>query len=144
MINFNVLSRIFIVLSCVLFIGFNCKNPIPPEPPPAKPINILQPAGGEDYIVGDTMHIIWQNNSDNISSVEVSLHRDSSRTGLPDTTIITNLTWLLSLGSIFDPDTTLDWVIDSPYVSNKSTIHIHEYNELVAPDTSGVFSITLN
>jgi|WetSurMetagenome_2_1015567.scaffolds.fasta_scaffold308006_2 hypothetical protein len=144
MINFKVLSRTALVLSCVLFTGLSCKQPIKPDPTPTKPINILQPAGGEHYIVGDTMHIIWQNNSANISSVKVFLCRDSTRIGLADTTIITNLTWLLSLGSISPPDSTLDWKIDSSYVSSHCTVLIREYFDNVEPDTSGVFSITLN
>jgi hypothetical protein len=140
------LRLLCIVSWCTVAGGLSCKHATSPTPPPTpKPLDLLQPVGGEHYKVGDTIHIKWQVNSTNVSSVRVYFYKDSARSGLPDTMIRTDITALAGPGSIAPPDTTFDWAIDNgSRVSNSCTIQIHEYFESVSPDTSGVFSITLN
>lgn len=128
-------NMIVFVLGFGLIAGMSCKNATQPKPTPIKPLELIQPKGGEHYKVGDTVQISWKtNDSTYISSVEVLL--------LPGF-----LNYPLG-GRSFPLDTTITWIIDSTQVSNGCYIEICDYldptNPHDPPDSSGRFSITLN
>lgn len=136
MMNGKILLITTVVLGCVLLIGSNCKNATQPTPTPTKPLELIQPKGGEHFKVGDTVQISWKaNDSTYISSVEVLL-----LPGFPD--------YPLGGGGSFPLDTTIKWIIDSTQVSTSCYIKICDYidptNPHDPPDSSGRFSITLH
>lgn len=120
-----------------IFISAGCEKIAGPTPPPAGPIEILQPIGGETYRVGDVVRIMWKiNDLAKVSSVGIRF--DS--TGM----FLSNKVFeeLLENGSL-PPDTTwFDWTVKSSEVSKRCKIQVREYNNNCDPGTSGFFTVT--
>ena len=100
---------------------------------PGKPLELVQPVGGETWHAGDTVTIQWKiNDSTKVSSVIIKL---STNNGMTYDFMIT------SAGSVFPPQTSFPWVIDSSQVSDQCIIRVSDYNDPSIRDESGVFSV---
>jgi hypothetical protein len=97
----------------------------------AKPLELLQPVGGEGYNAGETVAIKWKiNDTANISSVRIKL---STNNGVSFSDIADHS---------FEPSiTSYDWTVDSEFISNQCIILIADYIDGSINDKSALFSI---
>jgi hypothetical protein len=129
----NALHHIMsVALGCWMMIGLGCDSGTEPNPP-AKPLELVQPKGGETYKAGETRNVSWKiNDAAKISSVGVKISLDGGKT------------YSMLINHSIPMDTTsVSWIIDGTQESNQCVIKIYEYTaETSIYDKSGVFTVT--
>jgi Developmentally Regulated MAPK Interacting Protein. len=122
-----------IILLGLLALCLSCDNGSNPATP-SKPLEIIQPKGGESYTVGQTVDIKWRiNDLTKISSVMVKLSTNNGKT-FP----------VVLVGSLSIPpdSTSVSWTPLSDQVSTQCIVKVYEYNnESTIYDKSGIFTV---
>jgi hypothetical protein len=96
-----------------------------------QPLELVQPVGGETWLAGDPVPILWKiNDRTKLSSIVVSLSLDSGKT------------FTAMFGYSFDLDSTsVQWISNSTQVSDQCIIRVSDYIDGSIQDRSGVFSV---
>jgi hypothetical protein len=122
-----------IVVGSFLVLGLNCDKGTNTNTP-IKPLEILQPKGGETYTVGQTVEIRWRiNDLSKIPSVGVKLSIDNGKLYTP----------LLLPDRSFPPETTwVSWIIQSTQASAHCIVEVYDYSDESLYDKSGAFTVS--
>jgi hypothetical protein len=112
----------------------NCNDINDPNPPPAGPLELMAPKGGESYKVGQTVEIKWKiNDESKVASVGIKLSLDNGKSYLVND---------LESHSIPSTTTSFQWTITSDQVSSQCIIKVYEYNDASINDKSTAFTIS--
>jgi hypothetical protein len=130
----NIFSAGWAASVCIIALAAGCDSSNnPPPPPPPDPLELLYPSGGESFAVDSTIVIRWRiNDSTVITSVMVKL---SINNGMTYDFLIS------SGGSVFPPQDSISWTVDSAQVSTACRIRIYDYQDGSINDQSGVFTV---
>ena len=122
-----------IVVGSLLALGVNCDKGANTNTP-LKPLEIIQPKGGETYTVGQTVEIRWRiNDLSKILSVGVKLSTNNGKLYTP----------ILFPDHSFPSETTwVSWIIQSNQASAQCIVEVHEYNDVNLNDKSGAFTVS--
>jgi len=109
----------------------NCNNSTNPTPP--KTLQLLQPTGGENFKVGQSVTVRWKiNDLTQISSVEIDMSIDSGK----------SYPFTIANGTIPSSITDTVWIPTADQVSNKCILKIKSYTPPYVPDQSGIFTVS--
>lgn len=130
------ISRIVgILVICITVAWLGCSKDTAGTdlPSSSEPLEIIEPAGGRNYHVGQVVTVKWRiNDVSKIASVAVELSIDNGKS-FP----------MMLADNSFPPEiTSLSWTIDENQISANCVIRVYEYNVKSIYDKSGVFSIS--
>jgi len=114
----------------LLSLSMSCNNSTNPPPTPPKTLQMIYPAGGENFKVGDSVRVKWKiNDLTKISSVQVDLSIDSGKS------------FPINIGNGSIPSSIADTVWVPTVASTKCIIKVKSYTDALINDKSGVFTV---
>lgn len=133
MIKFSALS--IVSLLGIIIMSISCNNSTNPPPVPTKPLQLLQPIGGENFKVGLPVSVQWKiNDLPQITSVGIKLSKDNGITFPID----------LSVTSVPSSTMQITWTPSTNQVSTKCVIKIFDFKKDSIFDKSETFSVVAN